>query len=132
MHSRDDARRVVEQRRRLPLVDDEAARDELGLADQRAGVPADGDHGDDDAVAGEVPPVAQHFVADLADARDVDEHAAGRRLVGDARAVPIELDDVAVLREQHLHLRLDATHARACATRACCASCRYSPWIGTK
>ena len=36
--------------------------------------------------------------------------AAGRRLVGDARALPIELDDVAVLGEQHLQLAVGPRH----------------------
>ena len=72
---------------RLAFVDDEAARDQFGFADQRAGLAADRDDRDDDAVAGEVPAIAQHFVADLADARHVDQHASGGRLVGNARAV---------------------------------------------
>ena len=127
MHSAITPAASLEQRVGLAFVDDEAARDELGLADERAGLAADRDHRDDQAVAGEVAPVAQHLVADLADARDVDEHAAGRRLVGDARALPVELDDVAVLGEQHLQLRGRCRAMTRLATRACCASCRYSP-----
>ncbi len=96
------AGRIVEQLV-VVVARDEAAGDELGFAHQRAREPADRDDGDDDAVTGEMPAVAQHLVADLADARDVDEDAAGRRLVGDAGAGPVELDDVAVLRQQHLH-----------------------------
>ena len=46
--------------------------------------------------------VAQHLVADLAGARAVDQHAADRRLAGDARAVVVELHDVAVLGQQDL------------------------------
>ena len=53
-------------------------------------------------------PVAKDLVADLAGARRVDQHAPGRRLVGDPRARAVELDDVAVLCHQHLQRRLDA------------------------
>ena len=67
-------------------ADDEAARDELGLADERAGLPVDRHDRDDHPVAREVTPIAQHLVADFADPRDVDEHAARGRLAGDPRA----------------------------------------------
>ena len=54
--------------------------------------------------AGQVAPVAQHLVADLAHARHVEEHASGRRAFGDARAGLVEVHHVAVLRQQHVHL----------------------------
>ena len=71
---------------------------------------ADGDDGHDDPVASQVPAVAKHLVADLSDPRGIDEHAAGGRLVCNASAMGIELNDVAVLRQQHLDVTIGATH----------------------
>jgi hypothetical protein len=51
-------------------------------------------------------PVAQDFVADFTRARIVDQDAADRRLPGDASAVDVELDDVAVLGEDDVGLRI--------------------------
>ena len=73
-------------------------------------MPADGDDGHDDAVACQVPAVTKHFVADFSDPRGIDEHATGGRLVCNASAMGIELNDVAVLREQHLDVTIRAAH----------------------
>ena len=74
--------RLVQQRPRL----DEPARDQLG----RRGVAAvrvrqRGDD-DQDAVLGQVPPVAESYVAHVADAEPVDEGDAGLDVVDDARS----------------------------------------------
>ena len=108
MHSAMTAAASLKSESRFAFIHDEAARDNLGIADERAGLAADGDDRHDDAVTREVAAIAKHLVADLAHARHVDEHAPRRRLVRDARAALIELDDVAVLGEQHL---------RACVRR---------------
>src|SRR5688572_5379998 len=94
---RDHGGGVAEQRVGLTFVYDVAAGDEFRLADQRPVKAGDGDHGHHQPVAGEVTAVAEHFVAHFAQTRHVDEDATRRRLIGDSRAVPVELDDVAVL-----------------------------------
>jgi hypothetical protein len=73
-------------------------------------VTADGHDGHDDPVSSEVPAVAKDFVANLSDARRIDEHATGGCLVCNARTVRIELNDVAVLREENLYMPVGATH----------------------
>src|SRR5258708_32600652 len=55
-------------------------------------------------------PVAQDLVAYFADPRHVDQHASCRGLARNPRAAGIELDDVAVFREQHLYGLLGAAH----------------------
>ena len=55
---------------------DPAAGDDLGAGDDLAGGGVDGDDHDDDALLGEVAPVAQHAVADVADDA-VDVQVAG-------------------------------------------------------
>ena len=90
----------------VAFVHHEAARDHLGHALERAGLLVDGDDRHDQAVFSQVAAIAQHFVADLAGPRAVDQHAADGRLAGDARALGVELQDVAVLGQQHLRLRL--------------------------
>ena len=80
-----------------------------GMRIDRAGLPVDGDDRHDHAVDREVPAIAQHFVADLADARAVDEHAAGRTPFPTMRAaLVIEADHVAVLGGDHVHRRRQA------------------------
>ena len=76
-----------------------------------------------------VTPIAQHLVADLAAAGAVDQHASGGHFSGDATARLVETHDVAALGEHDL--RRSAAITRV-ATRACRASWRYSPCIGTK
>ena len=130
MTSASSARAVGEQR--LAVFHDEAARDDVGHAFERAGLLVDRDDRHDEAVFGEVPAIAQHFVADLAGPRAVDQHAADRRLAGDARAVA---------RRSAATSPFSASRISGCgsrpantrsATRACCESWRYSPWTGTK
>jgi hypothetical protein len=132
MHSAITIAAVLEERVRFALADDEATRDELRRADERTVLAVDGD----DPQRSRPSPArcagsTEHLVADLADARHVDQHAAGGHLVRDAGAVLVELDDVAVLGEQHLQ-RCSAPLITRLATRACCESCRYSPCTGTK
>src|SRR5437667_5010045 len=83
----DDSTGILEERVGFTFADDKAARDNLRVADERPGLPADSDDRDDDAVAGEMPSVAQYFVADFTHAGHVDQHAAGGRLVGNSCAV---------------------------------------------
>ena len=109
MHSADDVLGIPEDRV-VALADDEAARDDLGPARERAGRAADRHDGDDDAVSGEVTTIAQHLVGHLARACRVDEHAARRRLLREAGPVPVELDDVAVLRQEDLQLAVGPAH----------------------
>jgi hypothetical protein len=73
-------------------------------------VSADGDNGDNDAVASQVPSVAEYLIAHLADACGVDEHTPGGRPVCNASAMGVELDDVAILRQQDLDLTVCSTH----------------------
>ena len=82
---------------------------------------------------GQVPAVAQHLVVDLADPRAVDQHAADRRLAR-RRARPRASNrmHVAVLRQQSPSTGVGSPRVTNVATRACRASCRYSPCIGTK
>ena len=64
--------RLVQQVLLALVVVEEAARHELGRGDRLAGLHVHGDHGDEDAVAGELLAVAQHDVLGVAD-------LAGRR-----------------------------------------------------
>ena len=80
------------------LVDEPAVHD-VGAVDELAGLRVDGDDHDDDAVARELPAIAKHLAADVADPQAVDE--------GHARAHPLplahhlaDLDHVAVLADQ--------------------------------
>jgi hypothetical protein len=73
-------------------------------------VTTDGDDRDDDPVPSQVSAVTKDLIADLADPRGIDEHATGGRLVCNASAMGIELNDVAVLREQYLDVTIRATH----------------------
>ena len=73
-----------------------------GTPSMHAGLLVDREDGHDQAVLGEVAPVAQHLVADARDRRAVDEHAAGGHLVGNPAAVPVEVEHVAVLGDDHL------------------------------
>src|SRR5215510_9058875 len=97
----DDAGRLLEQALGLAGLDDVPARNDLGRPEERARLLVDRDDGHHEAVRGQVPPVAQHLVADLADTRHVYEHAARRRLALDAAARRIEADDIAILGEEH-------------------------------
>src|SRR2546427_79992 len=54
---------------RLAVFHDEPARDDVGDAFEGAGLFVDRDHGDDQAVFGEMAAVAEHFVPHLAGAR---------------------------------------------------------------
>src|SRR5262252_7991367 len=64
------ARAVGEQC--LAVLHDEAARDDVGHAFERAGLLVDRDDRHDEAVLGEMTAIPQHLVADLAGARVVD------------------------------------------------------------
>ena len=100
------SRRGAVGEQRVAVVHDEAARDHLGHALERAGLLVDGDDRHDQAVFGQVAAIAEHLVAHLARPRAVDQHAADRRLAGDAGALGVELQDVAVLGQEDLRLRL--------------------------
>src|SRR6476646_1195929 len=63
-HLAEQPRAVGEQR--LAVFHDDAARDDVGHALERARLLVDGDDRHDEAVLGEMAPVAQHLVADLA------------------------------------------------------------------
>ena len=93
---------------RVLLVEvDEAAGDDLRLADDRAGLLVDGDDDHEHAVVGEGSPVAQDDVADIADRQPVDVDVAGGDRGGAPRgAVGEELDRRAVLDDEHV-LRRD-------------------------
>src|SRR5262249_53914928 len=77
---------------RFAVFHDESARDDVGHAFERAGLFVDGDHRHDQSVLREVTAVAEHFVADLAGPRAVDQHAPDRRFPGDAGALLIDLN----------------------------------------
>ncbi len=79
----------------------EAARDDLRRAFTPAGLPVHDHDRHHQAVGGEMAAVAQHLVVDLAGARAVDEHPAGRHGVEHAAALGVEAHAVAVLGEQH-------------------------------
>src|SRR5439155_26119675 len=87
---------------------DEPARDDVGLALERSGLLVDGHDGDDQTVLGQVTPIAEDLVADLAGPRAVDEHAADRRFAGDPRAQLVEAQHIAVFDEQGLGPRIAA------------------------
>src|SRR5205823_10989543 len=74
----------------------------LSLHDALPILLVDRDHRHDQAVLGEMAPIAQHFVADLAGPGIVDQHAADRRLAGDASARRVEDDDIAVFSQEDL------------------------------
>ena len=80
--SAEHARAVGEQR--LAVFHHEPAGDDVGHAFERAGLLVDRHDRHDQAVLGEVTAVAQHLVADFAGPGVVDQHAADRRLAGDA------------------------------------------------
>ena len=100
-----------------------------GVAFERPGLPADGHDRHDQPVARQVPAVAEHLVADFAGAGAVDQHAAGRHLApppgrprrrnGGRRRSPRSGP-------------WSAADDPGRPSRACRASCRYSPCIGTK
>src|SRR5436190_3063222 len=97
-------RAIREQR--LAIFHHEAARDDVGYAFERAGLFVDRDDGNDEAFLRQMTAVAEHFVADLAGARIVDQHAADRCLAGDASTLFVERDDVAVFGEENLGPRI--------------------------
>ena len=72
---------------------------------ERAGLRADRDDRHDQPVAGQVAAVPQHFVADLAAPRAVDEDPARRHLARQPPALVVEPDHVAVFGEQDLRCR---------------------------
>src|SRR4051794_7263194 len=82
---------------------DPAPGQDLGAADDLAGADVDGDDDHHHALFAEHTPVAQDAVADVThDAVDVEE--AGRHLVDELGTVVGQLDDVAVLGQQHVRL----------------------------
>ncbi len=99
-HLREQPRRVREQC--VAVLHDEAAGDHLGHALEHARLFVDGDDGHHQAVFGKMPPIAEHLVADFAGPRAVDENAPDRRLAGDSSARAIEVQHVAVFRQQDL------------------------------
>ena len=90
----------------LAVLHDDAARDDIRDALEHARLLVDRDDGNDQAVLGEMPAVAEHLAADFAGAGAVDEHAARRSLARDLRAVAGQLEDVAVFDEQRLRMRV--------------------------
>src|SRR5882672_65103 len=91
---------------RLAILHDEPARDDIGHALERTRLLVDRDDRDDQPVLGQMAAVAQHLVADLAGSGVVDQHAADRRLARDPRAGLVEMEHVAVLREEDGGLRI--------------------------
>src|SRR5262245_49970779 len=86
---------------RFAVFHDEPARDDVGHAFERPRLLVDRDDWNDQAVFSEMSAIAENFVADLAGARAVDQHASHRRFAGNARAFVIELNDIAILREKN-------------------------------
>ena len=78
-------------------AEDDASHDEFGLAHRLAGLAVDGDDDGRDAVAREQLPVAQHDLPDLAHRQPVDVDDARLDVLGDARAVLVDLEAVAVV-----------------------------------
>ena len=99
-------------------IGDDAACDDLGRADELAVLLPHRDDRQDDAVFRKMPAIAQHLVGDLADARVVDQHAPGWRLADDVGAFGVELQDVAVLDQPHVHRTLEPRVTRS-AMRRC-------------
>ena len=107
------------------LVDEPAVHD-VGASHELAGLRVDRHDDHHDPVAGELPPVAEHLAADVADAEPVDEGHAG------AHALPLhetlaDLDHVAVLADRGCWSRGIPTSS---ARRAWCCRCRRSPCTG--
>ena len=121
----DDTRAVGEQF--LAVLHDEAARDDVGHALERARLLVDGDHGDDQAVLGEMTPIAQDLVGHLARQRAVDQHASDRRLSGDAGARRRRRAGCRHSPRAEPPASARAPRTRGRAMRACWESCRYSP-----
>src|SRR5437879_7218712 len=85
---------------RARLLPHDPAGDEVGPGDDLARLLGDRQHGEHEAVLGEVAAVAQHLVLDVADALPVDEDAAGGYPLGPPGAARrVELEHVAVLEE---------------------------------
>jgi hypothetical protein len=79
----------------------EAAGEEVRGLDQLAGVGVDDRHHGDDALLGERAPVLQRRLGRAADGHAVDVDVAGGHLAGDRGPTVDEVDDDAVLRDDH-------------------------------
>src|SRR3954471_9410138 len=86
---------------RLAVLHDEAAGNDVGDPFKRASLPVDRDHRHHQAVLRQMTAIAQHLVRDLAGQRSVDQDPSDRDLLTAPDALAIELEQVAVLDEQH-------------------------------
>ena len=118
-----DVVRLLAQLGQQLVVVGEAARDQLGL---RGAVVGERRDDDQHAVLRHVPAVAQRDVRDVADADPVDERDAGLDVIGDAHAAR---ESSTTSPFSAITIELAGTPA-SCASRACAACIRYSPWIG--
>src|SRR4029450_6834690 len=80
----------------------------VGTASDTAGLLVDRDDRHDQAVLGQMAPIAQHLVADLAGLRIVDEDAPPRRFARNPPPPFVEVEEVAVLGQQDFGLRRPA------------------------
>ena len=87
--------------------------------------------GSDDAITGQVPPIPDDLVGDLADARVVDQHAAGRRL-GDDGPTSCRTACTSPFSASTIHRLRSRRASRARPRARCCARWRNSPCTGTK
>src|SRR5262245_29965672 len=108
--SSDHLSRVAEERVALAGVDHESASDDLRIASKRTGMTANCHNRDDHTVGREVPSIAKYLVTHLADARHIDQHPTRWRLLGNASALIVELNDVTVLSEEYLDLAVGPAH----------------------
>ncbi len=79
---------------------DEPARDQVRTRAQPAGVAVDADRRDQHAVAGQVAPVAQHDLLDVADAQPVHEHEARDVVLPGGHRVRRQVHHTAVFQHQ--------------------------------
>ena len=82
------------------VVVQEAARHQLRRRHRVAALGVDGDHGDEDAVAGQLLAVAKHEALGIAELEAVDEHHARGHLVDDLAVLGVDLEHVAVLEDE--------------------------------
>ena len=121
--------RLLEQVLGLGRVDPTAG-DDLGTGHDLAGLRVDGDDHDDDALLGQVAPVAEHAVADVADDA-VDVHVARRAPPGARPRAPSRARSVTTSPSSQTSTWSSAHTGIDSARRAWCTRCRYSPCTGT-
>src|SRR5665647_1742200 len=97
-------RALVEHLLEARVVVQEAARHQFRRRHRVAVLGVDGDHGDEDAVAGQLLAVAKHETIGIAELEAVDEHHARGHLVDDLAVLGIQLEDVAVLEDEDVLL----------------------------